>query len=201
MHEARVRSALRNDSGVASPGPLRIFEEFWIPRTRQRADLVVLNGKMVAFEIKTAADSLRRLPKQVSGYSSIFDLCTLVADERHLEVADQIVPDWWGLWLIDDSHEIPQFSEVRASTPNSRPDPEVLVRLLWRDEAYRVASELGCEPGESACRSTLWQQILSETDTAALAELVRAALHRRDPEAARIESRSARRLQEDLRSA
>lgn len=50
-----------------------------------RCDVVALGGEMVGYEIKSDADTLRRLPRQVEWYSRVIDRAHVVTTERHLE--------------------------------------------------------------------------------------------------------------------
>lgn len=47
--------------------------------------VLVVNGRLTGWEIKTAADSLVRLPHQQRAYSEVFDRVWLAADRRHIE--------------------------------------------------------------------------------------------------------------------
>src|SRR5690625_4537558 len=62
------------------------------------ADMVVINGEIHGFEIKSERDTLERLPIQSKFYSKVFDTVTLVVSEKHIEKATKLVPDWWGIY-------------------------------------------------------------------------------------------------------
>jgi len=57
----------------------------------------VVNGKLHGYEIKSDADTLKRLPAQAEVYSAVFDLVTIVVGEHHLDTVRAIVPEWWGI--------------------------------------------------------------------------------------------------------
>jgi len=58
-----------------------------------RIDLAVVNGKLHGYEIKSDADTLKRLPAQAEVYSAVFDLVTIVVGEHHLDTVRAIVPE------------------------------------------------------------------------------------------------------------
>lgn len=70
----------------------------------RRADLVLVNGHIQAFEIKSDLDTLRRLSGQLSDYASKFDKITLVVSSRYVDQAlesDDRVGVWEALLVKD----------------------------------------------------------------------------------------------------
>jgi hypothetical protein len=189
--EAVVRDEFRRHVLATTPGVSGTVDEFWVPRSHERADLVLLGQRLDGFEIKTDRDTLRRLPRQVSAYGRIFDRCTAVVACRHLERVIQIVPDWWGITTVARNGRT-VFSQVRPAGPNPGVEAETLVRLLWRDEAMATLLELGLTPPETASRASLWRELLLALPLHCLQAAVRAALARRDPGRARIPTRRFR---------
>jgi hypothetical protein len=72
--EAAVRDTLRQEVRAKSCVSETI-DEFWVPRTNERADLAAIGSRLWGFEIKTDRDTLRRLPRQVEAYNRLFDMC------------------------------------------------------------------------------------------------------------------------------
>jgi hypothetical protein len=189
--EAVVRAALRAHLLTSTAGAQDAIEELWVPLSHERADLAVLGRAMDGFEIKTHRDTLRRLPRQVSAYGRLFDRCTVVVADKHCDNATELVPAWWGITAIAVNGSV-FFEDVRKPRQNPGPDPETLVRLLWRDEAIIALRELGAEPDPKARRSSLWSELLATTTLSQLRCAVRGALMRRDATQARIPTRRFR---------
>jgi hypothetical protein len=164
------------------------FNEFWVPRSHERADLVVIGLSMDAFEIKTERDTLRRLPRQAAAYARLFDRCTVVVAERHAAGARLLLPEWWGITTIHTSGDV-AFTALREPRANPNVDPEILVRLLWRDEAMAALFHLGQKPDERLPRPSLWRQLLRATTPGQLRDIVCRAVLGRDPGSARIATR------------
>ncbi len=191
MPEAVVRDALRDHVLSTIAGAQGAVDEFWVPRSNERADLAVIGTHIDGFEIKTERDTLRRLPRQAGAYARLFDRCTAVVAGRHRDAAAQVLPQWWGLTTVSVNGSV-TFADVRPARPNSAVDPETLVRLLWRDEAIAALTTLGSTPDPRASRASLWAQLLAVASVAQLKAAVRHALLTRDRAAARIPTRRFR---------
>ncbi len=183
--EAVVRSCLRTQLLAGAPPSSEAVYEFWVPQSNERADVAVIGTTMDGFEIKTERDTLKRLPRQAEAYTRVFDLCHAVLAQRHVDRAVDILPPWWGVKVIEDG---PSFFTLREPQHNGSVDPEILVRLLWRDEVYAVLCGLGTGPDPRTGRFRLWEMLLAVLDLDSLKQVVRDALLRRDTSRARIPS-------------
>jgi hypothetical protein len=183
-----VRDALRSRLLAETYGARDAVDEFWVPRSNERADLAVIGRWMDGFEIKTDRDTLRRLPRQALAYGRLFDRCTAVLAERHSEAATQILPTWWGITTVHVNGSV-TFDVVRKPALNHNVDPEILVRLLWRDEAAAALNSLGCDHDTRAPRTSLWRALLHATSLAQLRGIVRRAILGRDSSTVRIATR------------
>jgi hypothetical protein len=121
---------------------------------------------------------LRRLPRQVSAYGRVMDRCTVVLAEKHLEQARSLLPDWWGISTVACNGHI-EFKSIRKPRKNPAVDAEILVRLLWREEALTALQQFGASPARSAHRTSLWGELLERCSLTQLRSAVRAALLRR----------------------
>lgn len=175
--EGAVRGALRRHLDGSGQSPL--IEEFWVPRSHERADLVVLGEHLAAFEIKTGRDTLRRLERQVGAYGRLFDTCALIVAERHSADALSMIPSWWGCAISVANQDSISFDWLRAGEPNPKSDPETVVRLLWRDEVQSALEALGSRPDASSGRASMWEELLGLTDPTSLRAIVLSLLRKR----------------------
>jgi len=86
----RIRARAGRENAV-------LINEMVFGSNSRRADLVVANGHLVAFEIKSDLDTLRRLDGQVSDYLARFDKLVLVVSSKFLKCAldfDERVGVW-----------------------------------------------------------------------------------------------------------
>src|SRR5689334_9253856 len=74
-----------------------ILNEMGIRHGAVRADVVVINGRLHGYELKSDVDTLKRLPSQMQEYCAVFERMTLILAGKHLEKALDIVPEWWGI--------------------------------------------------------------------------------------------------------
>lgn len=186
--EAAIRQELqRRVLASMGPGWLAI-EEFWIPRSNERADFATVGSRLDAFEIKSERDTLKRLARQVQAYGRLFDRCTAVVADRHISAAVDLLPEWWGILRVS-AVDRPVLAPLRRARVNEGVDGETLVRLLWRDEVHDALIAIGAEPDPRAGRVALWDALLRAVELETLKAIVRESLRRRDPRCARIPSR------------
>lgn len=67
-----------------------VTTEFSLNGTGIRADLAVLSRHFVGIEIKSASDSLKRLPSQMEGYARYFDRTEVVVAPKHVRGLENI---------------------------------------------------------------------------------------------------------------
>jgi hypothetical protein len=80
---------------------------------------------------------------------------------------------------------------VRRSQMNPAVDAEVLVRLLWRDEAFHALTGMGAQPDPRSHRASLWRELLDRCSVRQLRSVVRGALLRRDEALRRFPARGS----------
>lgn len=157
----------------------RIVEELGICGT-VRVDIAVMNGRLAGYELKSARDTLRRLPAQVSMYSQVFDESTLVVAENHLAAASEMVPTWWGIIGAHEDGNGVILTHRRSPELNPSIDPYRLVWLLWKDEMLEELVERRLDKGvRSKPRAALAHRLASEVDVAELRDVVRERLKTR----------------------
>lgn len=181
VREAEVRAALQlRLRASVEHAQSRIIPELGLCQSEARIDLAAVNSRLLGWEIKTAADTLRRLPGQQEIYSRIFDRLWLVADTRHLEHGMSVIPDWWGVLVISEREGQCHLSEVRRSRVNRDVDLKSLVRLLWRGEALLELELLGLAGGLSrAPRRDIWYALANAAPKHISASRLRDRVRRR----------------------
>jgi len=128
------------------------------------------------YEIKSAADSVKRLPAQIQAYSRVFDRCAIVCDSKPVTHAEPLLPAWWGIILIDEG----RFFCLRELAPNPALDLKCLIKLIWRDEALTALQALGHGRGMStARRAQLWKRLCEVLTPDQVRALVRTTLRER----------------------
>lgn len=184
MRDIDVRDALRRRLAVEhalEPQQTRIVEELGI-HGEVRVDIAVLNGMTVGYELKSARDTLRRLPKQVEWYSKVLDQAHIIVAENHLSNALEIIPDWWGYIVATSGKDgSVHLHDERKARQNPSIDGKTLALLLWRGEALAALEERGLDRGyRSKTRGAMAQRLAEVLPLTELRALVRETLKARE---------------------
>ncbi|SCX00845.1 hypothetical protein DSM25558_0186 [Agrobacterium sp. DSM 25558] len=182
MRDADVRSAICDHLvGLHSNDrDTMIIEEMGIWAGAVRVDVAVINGEMHGFELKSAKDTLQRLPAQRVLYDRVFDRVTLVVADKHQAKAMSLIPDWWGVITAADASDGVVLSTYRESSLNPAIDPLQVARLLWREEAIDCLARWGGTKGfKSAGSEKLAQELSQRLPIADLCSEVRSVLKQR----------------------
>lgn len=155
-----------------------VIDELGLDHGSCRIDIAVINGHIRGVEIKAEADTLERLPRQVTAYGEVVDKALLIVAPKHLDLATTMVPDWWGIMVAErGAGQAVKFRRVRPERSNKAIDPLVLARLLWRPEAQAVLRGLGVIERELRVpRETLYRMLAERLPLRRLARTVRETL-------------------------
>lgn len=125
------RQHIRNDTLV--------IDELGLNHGKCRADIAVVNGTFIGYEIKSNKDSLRRLDEQIKSYNSVFDKVSIIVGNRYANSIREYVPKYWGIIIsVKGLRGAVNFEMVRKAQRNDSVDTMSLARLLWRNEAEEV---------------------------------------------------------------
>ncbi|EHK2924228.1 sce7726 family protein [Vibrio parahaemolyticus] len=103
-----------------------------------KADCVIINGSSTCYEIKTKFDSLKRLPEQLSSYTSSFDKTYVVTHEAHLSSLIKIQKDMPRFGILV-SNKRNQLSKKIEAPLNKSFDAELMFHTLRKDEYTDIA--------------------------------------------------------------
>jgi len=138
----------------------KIVNEMGVLHGQSRIDVVVINGILHGYEIKSESDNLLRLPSQVKDYNLVFDRMSIVVQRNYLEEVRQIIPKWWGIILVTKNKQNINLRTLRKGRTNPTVDPVALSSLLWKDEALDVLKNRGLQRGYlSKPRKIIYQKI------------------------------------------
>ena len=142
-----------------------------------RCDVVALDEELVGYEIKSDADTLRRLPRQVEWYSRVLDRAHVITTERHLKGVQGVVPEWWGVTVASGPADDVRLQPLREAGANPSLDTRSLVDLLWRPEALAALEARGLARGyRSKTFSVMADRLIEHVPPAELRSLVHRAL-------------------------
>jgi conserved hypothetical protein len=184
MRDLDVRAALRCRLAVEHADEIdrtRVVEELGI-YGEVRVDVAVLNGAMIGYELKSARDTLKRLPKQVEWYSRVLDQAHIVVADNHLSDTLTIIPAWWGYTVATTSKDgRVTLQDERAAQQNPSIDSQTLALLLWRSEVLAALEERGLDRGyRSKTRGEMARRLAEALTLMELRDLVRETLKTRE---------------------
>lgn len=98
-----------------------------------KADLVLLNGSVRVYEIKTELDSLGKLAKQVDDYQKFADKIYVVSDEKFIEkLKAEYLNSNIGIILLDSDNKLVTIKEAFAD--ESHFDFDTIFKILRKQE-------------------------------------------------------------------
>lgn len=158
-----------------------VVEELGLRHGAGRIDIAVINGELHGYELKSDQDTLRRLPQQILIYGSVLDRVSLVLTTEHLSLAEILIPTWWEIVLADrtDKGEI-TFQTIRPGSKNENVSAQDILKLLWREEALAILSELEAAEGmRSKSRKLIYNRICELVELSFVQDRVRRTLKAR----------------------
>jgi len=158
-----------------------VIDELGLNHGKCRADIAVVNGQFVGYEIKSNNDSLRRLEEQVKSYSAVFDRVSIIVGNRYINCIQDYIPEWWGVIVsARGPRGAVNFDLIRKSQTNKNIDPISIAQLLWRNEAAEILmqkqmpSKILRQP-----RAILYECLVDTLNTCELRNIIRKYLKNR----------------------
>ncbi len=159
-----------------------VVDELGLKNGESRADIAVLNGKMIGYEIKTEKDNLNRLANQITSYNGVFDKIYLITDKKHLDKATDLIPSWWGIFLIekqDVTNEI-TFKSLRSAKINKHKKTFDIAQLLWKQEACDLVNSLNVKVKKNLTKCDLYDLLTANYTPSHLGKIVLNCLKTRE---------------------
>lgn len=97
-NETCIKSSFINQILLQGKTHVTIFE---LPVGNSRVDLCKINGKSIAYEIKTDLDNFSRLDKQLKDYSTIFEYTYLICSSKNLDKVITLLPENCGIYIYN----------------------------------------------------------------------------------------------------
>ncbi|MCC6182186.1 MAG: sce7726 family protein [Bacteroidia bacterium] len=144
MKDFEIRRILRESAlfEYLNDADSKVVEEFDLPVAGARIDVAVFNGALHGYEIKSASDTLLRLPNQIIAYSYIFDYLTIVTEDKHYGKVKAIIPEWVSIAICSNNREY-KFFVKHEGRQNPNKNGFYIAQLLWRSELIELLMEQG----------------------------------------------------------
>lgn len=113
---------------------------------KSKADMIMINGKAVVYEIKTDLDNLDRIETQVCDYYKAFDHVCIVTGEKMLsEILKRFEETPVGIYVLTSKDTLKRVKEPKRY--RDRIDSEVVFKILRKEEYESLVLQLyGCLP-------------------------------------------------------
>ena len=144
MTEAEIRAALIAKLAATPAGHGAAFiVEMFLDGFARRADLVMANGKLAAFEIKSVRDTLDRLEGQLESYQRFFEQVTIVCAEKHVAAVKLQAPQQVGITAVTRGNKLTAVRAPKTVAPSLAAWISFLpvdeLRVLLREHGLRSA--------------------------------------------------------------
>jgi hypothetical protein len=152
-----------------------VIDELGLNHGKCRADIAVVNGHFIGYEIKSNKDSLRRLDEQIKSYNTVFDKVSVIVGDRYINSIQKHIPDWWGVIMsIRGPRGAVNFDLIREAQINKNVDPISVAQLLWRNEVEEILHQKKLPPKKlRQPRAVLYEYLIDLLDIYELRKLVR----------------------------
>jgi hypothetical protein len=136
MNDYEIREVICDYMENIHNEKFRIIDELVIGKAR--ADIVIVTDRLIGYEIKSDADSYKRLPGQIKEYDKYFQQNYLVVGGNHKNTASGHIPPYWGIMCISKSENSVQVEIIREAGQNPKYNPKKQLGLLWRKELNNI---------------------------------------------------------------
>jgi hypothetical protein len=178
--DAEIRAALHRKALRAFHrcNDTLVIDELGLAHAKTRIDVAVINGSVHGFEIKSAADTLTRLPQQLELYVQCLEKLTIVCAEKHISGVRDLAPRWCGITKVTKG---PRggivFITVREPKRNPNIQPYRLAHLLWRSEAVAILTQANASPKMlRAPRKTLYKSLAAKFSVAEITAFIKESM-------------------------
>lgn len=166
LNHLREKKIINNDTIIIS--------ELAIANHVRRADLVILSkGKIIAFEIKSEADSLTRLKGQLTTFTSYFDKVIVVAAPKYASKIAKTTSPSIGVWEINGD----KIKTIAKGKLSKRIEGKFLINYLDYVDLKKLSTRLQIKP--NLPKSMLKNELLPYLSNKVLRESVTSSLYRK----------------------
>lgn len=115
----------------------RILEEKTMGKSR--ADLLmVIDGSIIGFEIKSDSDTYERLKRQTKDYDKYCNMNYIVVGKSHEKHVEKYVPKYWGIYSVALTASGYTVDLIREAIMNPRCKIQEQLKWLWKEELGHI---------------------------------------------------------------
>jgi hypothetical protein len=178
--DAEIRAALHRKALRAFHrcSETLVIDELGLAHAKARVDVAVINGCVHGFEIKSAADTLTRLPQQLKLYEECLEKLTIVCADKHIAGVRELAPLWCGIIkVVKGPRGGIVFITVREPKCNPKIQAYRLAHLLWRSEAVAILTQANVSSKAlRAPRKTLYKSLAAKFSVAEITTFIKQSM-------------------------
>lgn len=142
-NETVIKSSFIKNVLLKTSEHVTIFE---LPVNNSRVDLCKINGKSIAFEIKTDLDNLNRLSKQLNDYSEIFEEVYVICSENRVSKIELYIPDTCGIYFYSITRQGKyKYSKYRKAKFSDKLSSYKQLCVLRKQDLFEYFPITNCE--------------------------------------------------------
>ena len=103
LDDKQIRRALLKE--LSKNEELEIYQEFVLPSSKARADIVTVGEIFTGYEIKSDKDSLQRLSTQIPEYDIYLEKNYIVVGEKYSSKIKDYTPEYWGIIVVSETEK------------------------------------------------------------------------------------------------
>lgn len=103
LDDKQIRQTLLKE--LSKDKEIEIYQEFVLPSSKARADIVTVGEIFTGYEIKSDKDSLQRLSTQIPEYDVYLEKNYIVVGEKYSSKIKDYIPEYWGIIVVSGSEE------------------------------------------------------------------------------------------------
>jgi len=144
-NEAVIKAAFIRQILFKSNNSITIFE---LNSGESRLDLCKVNGKSVAYEIKTELDTLDRLDKQVNDYQRLFDEVYVICPISKCQEVEKVIPLECGIYVYEEINDKLIFKVYKNVQKSEKIDVEYQLSTITLEFLRKVVKDNSLTRGE-----------------------------------------------------
>lgn len=139
-NEYFYKNTLLNKLLIKEHNPLNTTALTEVPIGKSKADFILINGRAVVYEIKTALDTFERLPSQLEDYYKAFDYVAVLTDENNCDTLVKMLQNSpVGIYKLTKRDSIQPIKKPESYVDSL--DLQYIFNVLNKEEFERILLE------------------------------------------------------------
>lgn len=110
-----------------------------IPVGKSKADFILINGKAIAYEIKTELDSFERLDTQLADYYKAFDhVCVVISENSYKKLSDLLHNTPVGIYVLTKRNTLSKAMCKEPITNTNLLEHTAIFKILHKKEYENI---------------------------------------------------------------